>query len=333
FQGCEMSSSNPSARDPDAKAQDDVQIANFLQLLREYLNAHADLARIFAQYTDEKIPFSAIRALVGDDDRAVLYRLKEKSHALFRAHGIVTRAVRREALFDLAVGSLFHEMMKLRESLYQREVYAPRVASLREVADAESDELFVEFDRILGKSVARLGDVATEVRALLTQTRDQLRRILVERVHHRAVTRCLLSRREQVEATFPEGLLGLLEAMHGDAVTGLIEGARALLESAYFIDAVAVLEEAGQDGLPDTSEIEELILYADGMQAFLDGDYATSLTNLEAWADREADEPDFKRLAAAALGRLGHLVEAEPNATEIGRRADQLHARLAADDG
>jgi hypothetical protein len=328
-----MSSSNRSARDPDAKAQDDVQIANFLQLLREYLNAHADLTRIFTQYTDEKIPFAAIRALVGDDDRAVLYRLKEKSHALFRAHGIATRAVRREALFDLAVGSLFHEMMKLRESLYQREVYAPRVASLRQVAAAESDSLFVEFDRILGTSVERLGDVAAEVRALLTQTRDQLRRILVERVHHRAVTRCLLSRREQVEATFPEGLLGLLEAMHGDAVTGLIEGARALLESAYFVDAAGVLQEARRDELPLDAEIEQLGLYADGMQAFLDGDYATSLTNLEAWADRDADEPDFKRLAAAALSRLGHLVKEEPNAREIGQRADRLQARLAEAEG
>ena len=32
---------------------------------------------------------------------------------------------------DLTVGALFHAAMKLRESLYQREVYAPRLASLR----------------------------------------------------------------------------------------------------------------------------------------------------------------------------------------------------------
>ncbi len=328
----DATASVPTAADRSDQV-DQAELANFLQLLREYLSAHAELAAIFEQFTDEKIPFVAIRALVGDDDRAVLYRLKEKSHALFRSHGLESKAVRREALFDLAVGSLFHETMKLRETLYQREVYAPRVASLREAADAESDALFAEFDRILDKSVSRLGEVVSEVRALLGQTRDQLRRLLVERFRDRAVTRCLLSRREQVDATFPENFLGLLEAMHGDSVTGLIEGARALLDSAYFIDAAAALEEAGQSPAAPRAEIEQLGLYAHGMQAFLDGDYATSLDKLESWADLGAGESDFERLAAAAIGRLGHLVEGEANGTEIAQRADQLFARLEAASG
>ena len=46
-------------------------------------------------------------------------------------------ARRREVLFDLAVGSLFHEAMKFRENFYQREVYGPRVRALRDAARAE----------------------------------------------------------------------------------------------------------------------------------------------------------------------------------------------------
>ena len=238
---------NPSKSSTVDETTRSLDISNFVQLIREFLTAHAELRGIFSEYEEDKIPFAKIRALVGDDDRAVLFRLKEKSHALYRAHGLATRAVRREALFDLAVGSLFHEAMKLRETLYQREVYAPRVASLRAAADLESDELFDEFDRILGKSVSRLGEVVSEVRALLVQTRDQLRRLLIARSGDRLVTRCLLSRRAQVDATFPEGFSGLLEAMHGNTVTGLVEGARALLESAYFGEAKAALDEAGED--------------------------------------------------------------------------------------
>jgi hypothetical protein len=147
------------------------------------------------------------------------------------------------------------------------------------------------------------------------------------------VTRCLLSRREQVDATFPEGFLGLLEAMHGDSVTGLIEGARALLDSAYFVDAAVALDEAGQSPAAPRAELEQLRLYANGMQAFLDGDYATSLTNLESWADLGANESNFARLAAAALGRLGHLVEGEENGVEIAQRADRLHAQLETPSG
>ncbi len=323
-----MSSPKRSATEPSSPSHDIADIGNFLQLLREYLTAHAELGAIFAQYTDDKIPFAAIRVLVGDDDRSVLYRLKEKSHALFRSHGIATKAVRREALFDLAVGSLFHETMKLRETLYQREVYAPRVASLREAADDESDALFVEFDRILDKSVSRLGEVVSEVRALLAQTRDQLRRLLVERFQDRVVTRCLLSRREQVDATFPEGFLGLLEAIHGDSITGLIEGARALLDSAYFIEAQVALEEAGQSSSAPRADLEQLRLYAKGMQAFLNGDYDTSLGELETWVDLGANEPDYAALAAAAIGRLAHLVEETEGGAAIASRAEELHARL-----
>ncbi len=321
---------SPSNRYADARSTQSRDISNFVQLLREFLTAHAELRGIFSEYGEDKIPFAKIRALVGDDDRAVLFRLKQKSHKLFRAHGIATRAVRREALFDLAVGSLFHEAMKLRETLYQREVYAPRVASLREASDEESDELFDEFDRILESSVSRLGEVVSEVRALLVQTRDQLRRLLVERSGDRVVTRCLLSRREQVDAAFPEGFMGVLEAMHGNAVTGLIEGARALLESAYFVEAADALREAGQNANAPRAELEQLRLYADGMQAFLNGDYVTSIATLEAWANLGAhdQEREFARLAASALGRLGRLVEDGEEGATLEDSAKQLQLRL-----
>ena len=321
---------SPTSRTAVDRATQSMDVSNFVQLLREFLSAHAELRAIFAEYSEDKIPFATIRALVGEDDRSVLYRLKEKSHALFRAHGLATRVVRREALFDLAVGSLFHESMKLRESLYQREVYAPRVASLREAADEESDELFDEFDRILDNSVSRLGEVIFEVRALLDQTRDQLRRLLVERAGDRFVTRCLLSRREQVDATFPEGFMGVLEVMHGNTVTGLVEGARALLESAYFVEAAAALREAGEDPNAPRAELEQLRLYAEGMQAFLVGDYTTSLATLETWADLGADdqERDFARMAASVLSRLGRLVEEGEEGAALVDRAKQLQLRL-----
>ncbi|HEB88311.1 MAG TPA: hypothetical protein ENI85_01965 [Deltaproteobacteria bacterium] len=308
-----------------------AESAGFAQLVREFLQAQSELGQVLAGHEEDEIPFPAIRALVGDDDRAVLYRLKEKSHALFRSRGLATRAFRREALFDLAVGSLFHESMKLRETLYQRQVYAPRIEQLREAADEELDDaLFVEFDRILGKSVSRLGEVVSEVRTLLIQTRDQARRLLVERAGDRFVTRCLLSRRRQVDRVFPEGFAGLLETMHGSTATGLIAGARALLESAYFVDAAQTLREARADPEAPTEEVEQLGLYAEGMQAFLDGRYGDSISTLSAWADLGApgDEPDFARFAAAALGRLKRLVEEDADGAAIVEDARRLQARL-----
>jgi hypothetical protein len=317
---------SPSKRTTASSASD------FVQLLREFLTAHEALESVFTRYPHNEMPFAAFRELVGDDDRAVLYRLKEKSHALFRFEGLASEAVRREALFDLAVGSLFHEAMKLRESLYQREVYAPRIALLREASDEGADDLFVEFDRILAKGVSRLDEVVSEVRALLEQTRDQLRRLLIERARDRVVTRCLLSRRRQVDLAFPEGFEGLLEAMHGNVGQGLVEAARALLESAYFVEAASTLREAEEDTGVGGAEVDRLRLYAVGMQAFMDGDYTLSIETLASWADAGAPEiePDFARWAASALSRIGRLVEDDAEGKAILKNAQLLQGRLEA---
>jgi len=317
-------SRNATRRDPAG------QSADFVQLLREFLAGYTAFIELFARHGIHDIPFEKIRELVGDDEGAVLFRMKEKCHSLFRTDEFASEVVRHEALFDLALGSLFHEAMKLRESLYQRDVYGPRLALLREAADEESEALIVEFDRILGKSVARQGEVVAEVRVLLSQTRDQLRRLLLERAGDRRVTRCLLARKDQVDGTFPEGLAGLLQAMHGNTVTGLIEGARALLESAYYVEALETLRRAQSEPDAPACEIGQLQLYAEGMQAVLDGRYARSIETLSAWADQEGHvlEREFARLAGSVLGRLGPLLRDDPDGPIWVARAKALQQRI-----
>jgi hypothetical protein len=66
------------------------------------------------------------------------------------------------------------------------------------------------------------------------------------------------------------------------------------------------------------------------MQAFLIGDYDESLTALEAWVDlggAEA-EPAFARRTAAALDRLGRLVDADGSGTQLLDAAKRLVLRL-----
>ena len=326
--------------------------SEFVQLLREFLAAHAELGEVFGG----ELHFGTFAAVVGDNEGSVLFRLKQRTHGLFRVADepapdananananadsnagrrkptttYMNATGRREALFDLAIGSLFHEAMKLRESLYQREVYQPRLASLRAATEDEPDALFDEFEELLGRSGTHLDEIVAEVRILLAQTRDQFRRLLIARAGERGVTRCLLGRRAEVDATFPEGFAGLLESMHGDLATGLIEGAHALLDSAYFEDAAKLLREASRHTPSTHHEIEQLELYADGMQAFLDGAYAIALASLEGWTDLSGHiaEPTLARRAAAAISRVGRLVENDAEGAEIVDGAKQLQLRL-----
>lgn len=302
--------------------------SEFVQLLREFLTASAQLTAAFEDV--QGLGFEALARAVGDDPASSLFRLKERSHALFRSEGLASEAVRREVLFDLTVGALFHAAMKLRESLYQRDVYAPRLASLRAATDGDPDALFSEFEGLLERSAGRVEEGLSEVRILLAQTREQFHRMLVERADERGVVRCLLQRRSLVDQTFRDGFDALLEEMYGDVASGLVEAARALLHSAYFVEAAKVLREAARESNAPRAEIDQLERYAEGMQAFLDGDYPGSIAALEAWSDLGGplEVRRFARRAASALSRVGRLVEDDADGAAIVDAAKQLQARL-----
>ena len=309
------------------------QSSEFVQLLREFLTASAELAEAFEREDD--LDFETLARAVGDDPASALFRLKERSHALFRSEGLSSEAVRREVLFDLTVGALFHAAMKLRESLYQRDVYAPRLASLRAATDGDPDALFGEFEGLLERSAGRVDEGLSEVRILLAQTREQFRRMLVERADERGVVRCLLQRRDLVDRTFRGGFAALLAEMFGDVSTGLVEAARALLHSAYFVEASKVLREASREARAPSAEIDQLERYAEGMQAFLDGDYASSIAALEAWVDLGGplEVRRFARRAASALSRVGRLVDNDAEGASIVDAAKQLQGRLESTPG
>ena len=113
--------------------------------------------------------------------------------------------MRREALFDLAVGSLFHEAMKFRENFYQREVYGPRVRALRTESGGENAALFHEFEKILSAVAQRLEEGLHESEALLVRTREQLALLLAEHRSNGFVARCLIENRADVEDVFEDG--------------------------------------------------------------------------------------------------------------------------------
>ena len=80
------------------------------------------------------------------------------------------------------------------------------------------------------------------------------------------------------------------------------------------------------------AEITQLAHYAEGMQAFLEGDYRQSFASLEAWV--EAGGPgaarDRARRAASALSRVERLVGDERDAPALVDAAKQLQLRLEA---
>jgi hypothetical protein len=282
-----------------------------VEIVRDFLTSYQTMMRLGERYRDGSLRFSEIESFVGDAESCVLFRLKERCHALFRYEpGSSDPVMWREALFDLAVGSLFHEAMKFRENLYQHEVYAPRVRSLRREADEHVDEFLVEFERILAVSATRLNESLLETEALFDQTRRQLLLLLVHCRDDGLVARCLLERESQVGEVFPRGLDALLSEMYGDVGAGYRAAAESYLGSAHFAEVVEVLEEL-RARAGDHPDLARLRLYAEGMRASDAGLYECSLQHLGAWLDAgpEEGEAPYIELAHAAVRRIPKLAE------------------------
>jgi len=284
-----------------------LQSASVLvDILRAFLLADQSMRRIFAHYREGVLTFDEVQRLVGDDERSVLFRLKERSHALFRGGdrepGIATQ---REALFDLAVGSLFHEAMKFRENLYQRTVYGPKVRALRSQSGPDAAGIFEEFEKILAAAAVRLDEALHETEALLVHTRAQFRALLAAHPENDLVARFLVEGRALVEEVLGDELDDVLASIHGTAVLGYARAARSYLRSGFFAPARRALSEAlARD--PGRADLLSLAAYAEGMERYVEGAHGAALARLMEWVDAEAatEEPALGDLAYAAVCRI-----------------------------
>jgi hypothetical protein len=295
--------------------------AGLVDIVREFLDAHQLMRVQFARLRADELRFADIGELISGDESSVLFRLKERSHALFRS-GSPGAIGHGELLFDLAVGSLFHETMKFRESFYQREVYGPRVRALRDQAGTEPKDLFRQFERMLAAGNQRIEEGLHECEALLDQTRAQLRLLLSLHRSNGVVARYLVGHAQQVEAVFGADLDALLAEFYGDAVSAYALAGRSYLESGYYAEAERALGEAAAHG-GNAEQLEPLRAYARGMGSYLLGDYAGTTAHLSRWLDAGAPgDASLRALAQAAVSCIGEL--------ELGEDRERLVAEAAA---
>ena len=286
------------------------------------------LTTLVDRQAEGSLRFEDIQDFVGDSGHSVLFRLKEHCHALFRSGAV--EPMPRGEIFDLAVGSLFHEAMKLRESLYQREVYAPKVEDMRLGAGRETEELFREFEKIFGASDRRLAETLVETQALFRQTQEQLRLLMVDHRENGLIARFLLENTSLIDEVVVGGLEGLLTQVYGDPEAVYEVAVRSYLDSAYFEEAARMISEV-RGRLPGSTALDRIGHYAEGMQAFQAGSYSKSLERLARWVDAGPDsgESHYAEFARAAVLRVGNLVDPDDRA-QVESLGAQLEQRISA---
>lgn len=312
--------------------------ADLVDIVRDFIVVHQRFEALFERFRDGSLHFEEVRHLVADSDSSVLFRLKERAHGLFRDRDPDVPLRRGEALFDLAVGSLFHEALKFRENLYQIEVYGPKVQTLRDEVGDEADDLVAEFEKLLRAASDRLGESLRETETLLDQTRRQLLALLRDAMDRGPadpvaglVTRFLLQEREQVEAVYPEGIEALLARVHASVLAGYLCAIRSHLESAHFEDATELIVEARALDVPgdDQRALAPLEAYALGMKAFLDGEYRGAVARLREWLEAPDPAPVQVDFATAVMARLPSLADGDEDLLRDARHVVERLAALA----
>jgi len=225
---------------PGIRREQQEQVA---RAVVHFLRARARLDRLItASGGQERVPFDQINDFVEGE----LFTLKEECHALFRATDEPDDEEHLTAgdLFDLVVGALFHQMMKVKENTYQLERYGPRYASLRRAMrgpDApEHGEAFLkEGERIIQRSRRALRQDFKHAIELFHEATIVLRHLLREYRDNPLLVRLLLRHQGDVEAVYGHRSLDdlLSEIYDGGVAEALLIAATDLLHGGWYDEA------------------------------------------------------------------------------------------------
>ena len=148
---------------------------NILEMVRGLLLSEVAFREIYKKYKEGNLRFSDIGNWVDDKGQSLLYNLKEQCHSIFRYMG-KGPLQKNEWLLDLAIGSIFHEAMKLRENIYQLEVYRPKYLQykLKAGKSAYERDYLQQFERIISKAEQGVAEGMEETRSLFQDAMAQL---------------------------------------------------------------------------------------------------------------------------------------------------------------
>ncbi|MGZ3494389.1 MAG: tetratricopeptide repeat protein [Thermodesulfobacteriota bacterium] len=253
---------------------------NILEIVRGLLFSDVAFQEIFKKYEEGRLHFSDIGCWVDDKGQSLLYNLKEQSHSFCRYKSRKPIS-RNEWLLDLVIGSIFHEAMKLRENIYQMEVYQPLYLQYKsKVGKSNYEKDYLQrFERIVLKAKQGVIEGMEETKSLFQDAMAQLIDVFKRDSNNRLLVRFLLEnlsllqkgygpkkKKEIFDLMFTKGLLdayrfagqSYLESKHYD------------LASDYFSKALEMD--------PDNCDLQFLLNFSLGMNEYYKNAYSKCLS-------------------------------------------------------
>ncbi len=189
--------------------------------------------------------FANIEDFVDDRGKSCLFRLKEMCHDLFRSS---SDASYKEKLYDITVGYIFHEGMKLRENLYQIEYYKPKHDLGSHELTSLEKKIVHEIGVLINKAEKRMNEGLREIKILSGELAEQLKDLIKLYKTNYLIPRFIFENEKTLVRIFgKKGLDGLLADMYRDGRSLLMfKAAQSYLESEYYSLARTLFQRVGR---------------------------------------------------------------------------------------
>lgn len=181
-----------------------------------------------------------------------IYRLKNEIHSVFR-HGadLEEWVLERESLFDLIIGSIFHEMLHLKEYIYTLQSYEPRYILFEErkkdrKIDSHQDDFLKYSKEIVREARENLPKKAVEVRNLFEDALSLMKGILRKYRTSKRLIRVLYLDRKLLNSIYGENGLELIYGImyKGGPMEGYFRAGASFLKDGFYEFALRAFEEA-----------------------------------------------------------------------------------------
>lgn len=204
-----------------------------IDLIKESICVYTKCMECRVLFKEGRLCFSNIVELVDDKGKSCLFRLKEMCHALFRNSD---EATYKEKLYDITVGYIFHESMKLRENLYQLEFYGPNYDKVSDQLTGQEKKIFHEIDVLTKKARSRLKEEIKELKILITELMEQLKDLIRLYGDNYLLPRFIVKNEKSLISIYGRnGFERLLNGLYSDGRAILIfRAAMSYLESEYY---------------------------------------------------------------------------------------------------
>lgn len=294
------------------------QSRNLLEMVRRLLLAEVSFQEIFEKYREGKLRFSDIGNWVDDRGGSLLYNLKEQSHSLFRG-GTKGPVHRNEWLLDLVIGSIFHEAMKLRENIYQMEVYRPRYLQFKsrmgKVAHSYEKDYLQQFERIITRAEQGVREGMEETRSFFKDAVEQLIHFFKENSKNPYLVRFLLEHLPLLQKVY--GTRRAKEIFHLMFKNGLLDAyslaGKSYLKSGHYDLSSLYFSRASKTD-PSNHELQFFENFSLGMKAYYQNTYSKALSHFEKMVRLRLNEKlkkDYLRKAEEVCHRMSSELKEE----------------------